>query len=305
MIARIWGTRGSYPVARAEMLRYGGNTTCAEVQIGDTRIVLDAGTGMRPLGAALEAEPCPPKHIHLLITHTHWDHIIGFPFFQPLFWRDALLEVYGLQRTQRSLRTTIENALSDPLLPFGLEDLRADLVFHELNFDTCFEIESAARITTAQSNHPYRALGYRIETEQGILVFIPDTGPFHTVLFGDERVDWKGEPTAQSEADKQTLEAMQTGIIQLAEGADWLVYDSQFIDAEYARFPHWGHSTPQQALEIAEAAGVRELLLFHHDPHRTDTALDEIVGRTQSIAPRGLQVRAAYEGLELRKGGQQ
>jgi phosphoribosyl 1,2-cyclic phosphodiesterase len=305
MIARIWGTRGSYPVARAEMLRYGGNTTCAEVQIGTTRIVLDAGTGMRPLGDALAAEPNTPSRIHLLITHTHWDHIIGFPFFQPLFSPKTELEVYGLQRTQRSLRTTIENALSDPLLPLGLEDLRATLQFHELSFDSCFEIEGVAKITTAQSNHPYRALGYRIESEDGILVFIPDTGPFHTVLFGDERVEWKGEPTAQTSEDQRTLAAMHAGIIRLAEGADWLIYDSQFTNEEYARFPHWGHSTPGQALEIAEEAGARELLLFHHDPHRTDSALEQLVAQTQELAPAGLQVRAAFEGLELRKGGQQ
>ena len=301
MIVRIWGSRGSYPVARAEMLRYGGNTTCAEVQIGSTRIVLDAGTGMRSLGDALMAEATPPKQIHLLMTHTHWDHIIGFPFFQPLFRPETQLEIYGLQRTQSSLRTTIENALSDPLL----EDLRARLHFHELSFDMCFVIDGVARVSTAQSNHPYRALGYRIESDDGILVFIPDTGPFHTVLFGDERVDWQGQPTAQSPADLETLVQMREGIVRLAQGADWLIYDSQFTDTEYARFPHWGHSTPAQALEIAEAAGVRELLLFHHDPHRTDVALDQLLEHTRAIAPPGMKVWAAYEGMELRREGQQ
>lgn len=302
MIARIWGTRGSYPVAHADMLRYGGNTTCVEVQIGATRIILDAGTGMRPLGNKMAREPALPRQIHLLITHTHWDHIIGFPFFQPLYRPQTRLEIYGMQRTQRSLRTTIEHALSDPLLPLGLEDLRAELHFHELGFDASFELDGLARISTAQSNHPYRALGYRIETNDGVLVFIPDTGPFHTVLFGDERVIWKGEPPVHSPEDMQTLAIMREGIVRLARDADWLIYDAQFTDQEYARFPHWGHSTPAQAIEIAGEARVGELLLFHHDPHRTDAQLDQLLTHARAIAPARLVVHAAYEGMELRKG---
>jgi phosphoribosyl 1,2-cyclic phosphodiesterase len=300
MIVRIWGTRGSYPVARSDVLRYGGNTTCVEVRVGDRCVVLDAGTGMRLLGDALLTEPEPPRQIDLLITHTHWDHIIGFPFFAPIARPDCSLEIYGLRRTQSSLRTTIANALSDPLLPVTLEDLRAQLQFHEIHEGLQFEL-GPVRVRTARANHPYRALAYRLETDEAALVFIPDTGPFHTVLFGDERIEWTGEPTASTHADLRELAEMRERIVELARGADWLFYDSQFTDEQYARFPHWGHSTAGQAREIAEAAGVRELLLFHHDPHRPDDELDRIVAAQQAAAPRGLSVRGACEGMVLRK----
>ncbi|NTW03565.1 MAG: MBL fold metallo-hydrolase [Oscillochloris sp.] len=304
MIVRIWGTRGSYPVARAEMLRYGGNTTCVEVRVGDSCIILDAGTGLRQMGETLGREEHPPHTINLLITHTHWDHIIGFPFFEPIFQPQNRIEIYGLQRTQSSLRTTIANALSDPLMPITLEDLRADLIFHEIHEGMEFQLGPQVRVCTAQANHPYRALAYRIDADGAALVFIPDTGPFHTVLFGDERIEWTGRPTPNTEDELQALATMREQIVNLARGADWLIYDSQFTEAQYARFPHWGHSTANQAREIAEAAGVRQLLLFHHDPHHTDAQIEAILAEQQITCSPGLSIAAAYEGMELRKGEQ-
>lgn len=299
MIVRIWGTRGSYPVARPDVLHYGGNTSCVEVRVGDRCVVLDAGTGLRLLGEALTHEPSPPRCIDLLITHTHWDHIIGFPFFAPIYRPDCHLQIYGLLRTQSSLRATIANALSDPLLPLGLEDLRAALHFHEIHEDLCFQL-GPIKVTTARANHPYRALAYRLETDEAALVFVPDTGPFHTVLFGDERIEWTGQPTAHSHDDLSTLAAMRERIVDLARGADWLLYDAQFTAEQYERFPHWGHSTADQAREIAEEAGVRELLLFHHDPHRSDAEVDAMVVVQRERACPPLLVRAAHEGMILK-----
>ncbi len=303
MIIRIWGTRGSYPVARAEMLRYGGNTTCVEVRVGDVCVILDAGTGLRPLGEALGREPHPPTRMNLLITHTHWDHITGFPFFAPIFNSQNRIEIYGLQRTQSSLRTTIANALSDPLMPISLEDLRADLNFHEIHEGMQFEIEGRVRVSTAQANHPYRALAYRVESDDAALIFIPDTGPFHTILFGDERIEWTGRPLPNTEEELAILADMRAKLVALAQGADWMIYDSQFTDEQYARFPHWGHSTPGHAREIAEAAGVKHLLLFHHDPHHTDAQIDAMLAAQQARPHPHLQISAAFEGMELRKGG--
>lgn len=303
MNVRIWGTRGSYPVARAEMLRYGGNTTCVEVRVGDTCIILDAGTGLRLLGEALSHEAgATPSELYLLITHTHWDHILGFPFFKPIYNPQTTMCIYGLQRTQASLRTIIDNAVSDPLLPIGLNNLAATLNFHEINYDVSFELGQDVRITTARANHPYHALGYRIESDTGILVFVPDTGPFHTILFGEEFIVWKGAPPSLSAKEARTLAQMRAAMLRLIEGADWLIYDTQFTLDQYTRFPHWGHGTPEQAIEIAYEAGAKEVLLFHHDPHRTDAELDEIVEVHRAMAPAGLQVHAAYEGMELRRG---
>ncbi len=304
MFARIWGTRGSYPVARADVLRYGGNTTCVEVRAENRCIILDAGTGMRLLGEALIREPGAPRQLDLLITHTHWDHIIGFPFFAPIYSAGWHLNIYGLSRTQASLRATIANALGNPLFPVGLEDLRAELRFYEIHVGGAFEL-GPVRVRTAQANHPYRALAYRLESGADTLVFIPDTGPFHTVLFGDEHIEWTGAPGAGNGAEARALAEMRTRVIELAQGADWLLYDAQFTDQEYARFPHWGHSTASQAREIAEAARVRELLLFHHDPRRSDAELDAIVAAQRAAARPGLAVSAAAEGRLLLKGGPQ
>lgn len=303
MHVRIWGTRGSYPVARAEMLRYGGNTTCVEVRVGEVCILLDAGSGLRLLGEALASGTIPPAaDFHLLISHTHWDHILGFPFFAPIYHPHTRMMVYGLQRTQSSLRSTIDQALSVPLLPTGLESISAHIDFHEITYDVRFELGPDVVVTTARANHPYRALGYRIESPEGILTFVPDTGPFHTILFDEEFVVWKGVPPVLSAREQAILAQMQQAMIALAANADWLIYDTQFTTSQYIQFPHWGHSTPAQAMEIAHAAGVHELLLFHHDPHRTDTELAIIEATQQSLAPSGLQVRVAYEGMELRRG---
>ncbi len=300
MRVRIWGTRGSYPVAHAHMLRYGGNTTCVEVEVDGHYIILDAGTGLRMLSEALRRLPVQPRQYDLLITHTHWDHIIGFPFFAPLFDPNVNLDIYGLARTQSSLRTTLAGALSDPLFPLQFDDLRAQLNFFEIGAGSEFEL-GPVKVYTALANHPYRALAYRLETSRGVLTFIPDTGPFHTVLFGEQRIEWTGQPTARSQSELRELAVMKEAILELAYGADWLIYDAQFTDAQYARFPHWGHSSASQAREIAEAAHVRQLILFHHDPHRTDAELDQIVAEQQSLAASGLLVTAAFEGMELER----
>jgi len=282
------------------MLRYGGNTTCVEVIAGERHIILDAGTGLRVLGDACKQNQASLQHLDLLITHTHWDHIMGFPFFAPLFDPMLRLDIYGLARTQSSLRTTLAGALSDPLLPLTMDDLRAQINFFEIGAGHSFEL-GPVQVRTALANHPYRALAYRLETPDGILTFIPDTGPFHTVLFGDERIEWTGQPTARSQSDLRELAAMKAAILELAHGSDWLIYDAQFTDAQYARFPHWGHSSASQAREIAEEAQVRQLILFHHDPHRTDEELDRIVAEQQALAAPGLLVTAAFEGMELRR----
>lgn len=285
------------------MVRYGGNTSCVEVRVGDTCIILDAGSGLRLLSDNLvEQGTDASKHIHMLVTHTHWDHILGFPFFAPLYDPHVRLLIYGLQRTQSSLRTTFDNALSHPFMPIGLSRLAASLDFSEVNHNARFALNQDVYITTARANHPYRALGYRVESRSGTLVYVSDTGPFHTILLGDEFVDWTGHAPVLTPEDRGMLERMREAMVQLAEGADCLIYDSQFTEAQFALYPHWGHSTPAQALDIACAANVQELLLFHHDPHRTDPEIDATVVDIRSRAPKGMRVRAAYEGMELTLG---
>jgi phosphoribosyl 1,2-cyclic phosphodiesterase len=304
MQIRIWGCRGSYPVSGADFVRYGGNTSCIEVWCGDTLVILDAGTGMRPLGQSL----CLPdgsrktNRIHLLITHTHWDHIIGLPFFQPLRGLDTYMTLYGLRRTEQPLEVALNNTLNRPWFPVPLNSSPARLEFREVDFYTTFAIAPDVQITTARLNHPYRAIGYRIESSRGTLAYITDTAPFDQILFGDEQVSWSSKDRTLDPLSRQTLLQMRQGVLDLAADADWVIYDTQFEPDEYARRPHWGHSTPDHAIYMATQANAKNLILFHHDPHRTDQQVDAIEGVYRARAmEHGLMLVAAREGLTLQR----
>jgi phosphoribosyl 1,2-cyclic phosphodiesterase len=302
MLVRIWGCRGSYPVSGADFVRYGGNTSCIEVWEGDTLIVLDAGTGMRPLGHALCAPDAPrkTKRLHVLITHTHWDHIIGFPYFQPVHDAGTEITTYGLRRSERSFETTLTNSLGKPLFPVPLASSEARIAFQEIDFYETFDIGPDVQVTTARLNHPYRAVGYRIASPNGCLAYITDTAPFDQILFGDEQVSWSSKERTLDPLSKQTLDRMRQGVLDLAAGADWVIYDTHFKPEEYAKRPHWGHSTPDHAIGIAHKAGAQMVVLFHHDPHRTDKQVDAIEGVYRArAAEHGLMLAAAREGLTL------
>jgi phosphoribosyl 1,2-cyclic phosphodiesterase len=302
MRVRIWGCRGSYPVSGADFVRYGGNTSCIEVWAGDTLIILDAGTGIRPLGLSLcpPGQPATTNRIHVFITHTHWDHITGLPFFQPLFDPYTHLTVYGLRRSERRLEKTLTNSLGKPLFAVPLTSMPAKIDFREVDVYDTFAVAPDVRVTTARLNHPYRAIGYRIESPSGCLTFITDTAPFDVILFGDEQVSWSSKNRTLDAEGRRTLARMRQGVLDLVANADWVIYDTQFKPQEYAKRPHWGHSTPDHAIELAVEAGARHLILFHHDPHRTDEQVDaiEAVYRARAIE-RGLMLSAAREGLTL------
>jgi len=302
MQVRIWGCRGSYPISGGDFIRYGGHTSCVEVWEEDTLIILDAGTAMRPLGLSL----CTPAHgpithrIHVLISHTHWDHIIGFPFFQPLLDPRTHITVYGLGRMERQLETTLTASLGKPLFPMPITSMPAKIDFHQVGDYDSITIGPDIQVTTAQLNHPYRAVGYRIESSSGCLAYITDTAPFDMILFGDEQVSWSNDNRTLNAESRRTLSRMRQGVLDLAANADWVIYDAQFEPQEYASRPHWGHSTPDHAIDIAVAANAHHLILFHHDPHRTDKeiAANAAIYRARA-AEHGLMLNTAYEGLIL------
>ena len=156
------------------------------------------------------------------------------------------------------------------------------------------------QVATARLNHPYRAVGYRIESPNGCLAYITDTAPFDQILFGDEQVSWSSKERTLDPQSKQTLDRMRQGVLDLAAGADWVIYDTHFKPEEYAKRPHWGHSTPVHAIDIAHKAGAQMVVLFHHDPHRTDRQIDAIEGHYRALAAEhGLMLAAAREGLAL------
>ena len=274
MHIRFWGTRGSIPTPGASTVRYGGNTSCVEVRDSTgALLVLDAGTGLRELGINLMgANGVRPFTIDLLLSHLHWDHIQGIPFFRPAYDPNSTLRIRGPKQS-RSMKELLGMGMDGAFFPVDLDDLPAKLEIDDIHQGSD-EMIGPYRVRAADIFHPAPSLAYRVEADGRALVYATDTeDPF------------SGKPNP---------------VIALAEGADTLIHDAQFLTSDFK--PTWGHSTIETAIDVAARAKVKRLVLFHHDPDRSDDALDHI-GRDAQRAGRerlsGLEVLVAREGLEL------
>jgi phosphoribosyl 1,2-cyclic phosphodiesterase len=303
MRIRFWGVRGSIPVPGPQTNRYGGNTSCVEIQPRNgPRIIIDAGTGIRKLGKELMQGPFGEGKgaAHLLISHTHWDHIQGMPFFAPMYQAGNQLYVYARQRDDSHLRAVFAAQSDDPYFPAPFNTVKADVAFRELVEGARFQLGDT-KVACTRLNHPWVAMAYRLEADGASVVYCTDTAPFTDILLENEfirQAPRPGDPLPPEHKDK--LREMRDHLVALCKHADLLIYDTQFTQAEYQAKPHWGHSTPQDAIEIAHAAKVKTLALFHHDPTRTDDQQDQILVETRHlVAGSGLDVIAAAEQLEL------
>lgn len=276
MRVTIWGSRGSIAAAGSDTVRYGGNTACAEVVADDgTTIILDAGTGLRRLGDALTH---PERPVHILLSHLHLDHIQGLGFFAPLFRTDCEIHIWGPPSTTADLRTRLTAYLSPPLFPVRIRDLRSHVEFHDAG-RIPWTI-GGLRVRAASVLHPGPTLGYRVEDAAGrALVYLPDHEP---ALGGSEAPRW-------------------TSGHGLAANADLLLHDAQYTDEEYRQRVGWGHSSFRQTVAFAKRAGVRQLVLFHHDPEHDDESLDRLVDEARA-ASGGMNVVAAREGESYEVG---
>ncbi|HEY2728937.1 MAG TPA: MBL fold metallo-hydrolase [Polyangia bacterium] len=306
MKVKFWGVRGSLPVPGRKTERYGGNTSCVEVRSDSgTRVVVDAGTGIRKLGKELSAEAEGNTEVHLLISHTHWDHIQGLPFFSPLYQKGNRLCVYARKRDDLHLRAVFASQTDDPYFPIPFDEAKADIAFRELSDEDTFEIADV-KVACARLNHPYIATAYRLAVDGASVVYVSDTAPFSDILFEDQFVAQPPGPgTELSAIDLKKLARMRDGVVRLCEGADLVVYDTMFTPEDYKRIPHFGHSRPSDALRICQEAGARQLALFHHAPERSDAEVDAILAETQAAARRDgieLEIVAAYEGLDVSLG---
>lgn len=292
MNVRFWGTRGSVATPGPETVRYGGNTSCVQVTTDKgTLIVLDCGTGVRLLGDYLTETCDAPMHGHIFLTHTHWDHIQGFPFFAPAFVGGNEWVIYGPAGGERGLEEALSGQMQYTYFPVELEHIRAHLIVHDLG-EGEFQWDDV-RVRCQYLNHPAVTLGYRIEVGGRSLVYCTDHEPYSPILF-------------KRDAQAPTLDAiLHEGDRRHAKfltDADLVIHDAQYTTEEYELKRNWGHSTVDYVVQIAAVAAVKQLALFHHDPKHDDSTLDAIQEHAVRLAAShegGLGVFAAREGQEI------
>lgn len=273
------GTRGSVPRPGNETVRFGGNTSCVEVRAGDRLLVFDAGTGIIPLGASLPSGPGAPP-IDLFLTHFHWDHIQGLPFFAPLRDPHALIRIHAEPQDGVDVDALLAGQMRAPYFPVELGAMPARLEFHPLHGLTWSDGDIA--VAPFRTRHPTHTCAFRITYRGTTVVYMPDDEPAH-----------RGYPLPVT---------WEEDAVEFVRGADILMHDAMFTAAEYEERRGWGHGTFEQAVRFAHAASVRRLLLFHHHPDRTDAQLDVIVERLRRDARAAgitLEIDAAVEGLEI------
>jgi phosphoribosyl 1,2-cyclic phosphodiesterase len=295
MKIRFWGTRGSIPSPGPRTIRYGGNCSCVEIRTPAGELfIVDAGTGIRELGMALMAKP--PVAAHILLSHTHWDHISGFPFFPPAFAPGNALTIYAARNIDKRLEDVMAGQMEYTYFPVTLSDLPSEINYRELLEET-FSIGSA-RITTHYLNHTSICMGYRIEAGGRSVAYVSDHEPYGLALFG---ADPPAERIGRGLRDG-VVHVGDRRLIEWVRGADLVIQDAQYTPEEYPKKIGWGHGSADYVTDVAIMAGARRLALYHHDPLHDDDTVDRIVDYCRArVAEAGasLEVFAAAEGQDL------
>lgn len=265
----FWGVRGSIPTPGRDTAVIGGNTSCVEVRAGKLLLVLDGGTGLRLLGQHLLKEM--PLTAHIFFSHVHWDHIQGFPFFAPAFVPGNSIHLYGVNDVSRTLEDTLAGQMDYPSFPVHLSQMGAQMTFRDLREGQVVNLPDGEghelTVRTTRGNHPNGVSIYRVDYRGKSIVYATDTEHYAVV---DPR------------------------LVTISQKADALIYDSQYTPEEYKNRLGWGHSTFEEGVKIVKAAGVKKLVLFHHDPNQSDAMVKDKERRAQELFENSI---AAYEGL--------
>ncbi|MEP6669200.1 MAG: response regulator [Chthoniobacter sp.] len=286
-VVKFWGVRGSIPTPGQTTVFFGGNTSCVEVRADGEIIILDAGSGIRPLGESLAAEfRGQPIEITLLITHTHWDHIQGFPFFLPAYDARNRVHILGYEGAREGLASTLAGQMESPYFPIALKQMPGNIVIEELK-EMTFNV-GTVRVEACFSNHPGVCVGYKLITSSGTIVYLPDNESFN------ENTD-----KAHGGALPRNLEK---NIAEFIADADVLILDSQYSADEYKAHVGWGHGCVDDVVQIALNNRVKRLFLFHHDPAHDDRYVSNMLMHAREVAQKAggsLRVEAAREGEQF------
>jgi len=304
MRIKFWGVRGSVPCPGPRTQKYGGNGACLELRVGEKNriVIIDAGSGIRELGNSLMQNDLShgPIEADVFLSHTHWDHIMGFPYFTPIYVPGTKLRVYGpITFEDDTLEDVVGGQMKYRYFPVNVGELASDIKYLRLRETPSIDLGGGLMLLTKILNHPITALGYRFEYEGKVFCTCYDTEPFRNLFITDpahpdydEAMALEGEEVAREQ---------NTAIEEFFAGADLLVHDSQYTAAEYVKGRiGWGHTTFEHAIEAANRAGVKKLALFHHDPDRTDDQIDELA-RTYCEPGRygETEIFFAREGMEI------
>ena len=278
MRARVWGCRGSVAAPGPDTVKYGGNTSCVEVRLASGEaLVLDAGTGMRPLGVTMQDDM--PSALHIFLTHLHMDHLQGLGFFRPLFHPGLDIHIWGPASPVQHLAERIAMYLSPPLFPVHLDDLPSNITFHDA--PETGETIGSATVRASKVTHQGPTVGYRIEEDGRALVYLPDHEPSLGSALRDVPAEWMSGH-------------------DIARGADVLLHDAQYRDHEYGAHVGWGHSSIGDTIEFATKSDVDQVVLFHHDPYHTDDDLEELLKEARAKWDGAdHHVQLAYEGMTI------
>lgn len=303
MKVRFWGVRGSIPSPGPITQKYGGNTACIELRVGEQErlVIIDAGSGIRTLGNHIMGYDLPkgPISADIFLSHTHWDHIMGYPFFTPIYIPGTTMRVHGpVSFEDDPLEEVVGGQMKYRYFPVNLGELASEIEYIRLKETPEIDMGEGLILRTKLLNHPITALGYRFEYDGKVVCTCYDTEPFRNLFITDPEDPAYDEAMALE--GEEVAAEMNQAIEEFFAGADLLIHDAQYTDEEYATRINWGHTTMEYAIAAANRAGVKKLALFHHDPDRTDAALDEFADVYCEPGKYGeTEVFFAREGMEI------